>query len=74
MQEREKNQNNLVMKAISIVLLSLLLSCQSGESGRSPTSEFFNKNKGTQPLVMKGGDPYIRALMRTITASEANFY
>ncbi|MEA5535358.1 glycoside hydrolase family protein [Crocosphaera sp. XPORK-15E] len=25
-----------------------------------------------QPLVMKGGDPYIRALMRTITASEAN--
>ncbi|OKH21902.1 glycoside hydrolase [Hydrococcus rivularis NIES-593] len=26
----------------------------------------------TQPLVMKGGDPYIRALMRTITASEAN--
>lgn len=27
---------------------------------------------GTQPLVMEGGDPYIRALMRTITASEAN--
>ncbi|MBO3457272.1 MAG: glycoside hydrolase family protein [Aetokthonos hydrillicola CCALA 1050] len=24
------------------------------------------------PLVMKGGDPYIRALMRTISASEAN--
>ncbi|MEM8674851.1 MAG: glycoside hydrolase family protein [Cyanobacteria bacterium P01_G01_bin.67] len=28
--------------------------------------------RGTQPLVMQGGDPYIRALMRTITASEAN--
>lgn len=27
---------------------------------------------GTQPLVMIGGDPYIRALMRTISASEAN--
>jgi muramidase (phage lysozyme) len=27
---------------------------------------------GTQPLVMRGGDPYIRALMRTISASEAN--
>lgn len=26
----------------------------------------------TQPLMMAGGDPYIRALMRTITASEAN--
>ena len=28
--------------------------------------------QGTQPLVMEGGDPYIRALMRTITASESN--
>lgn len=27
---------------------------------------------GTRELVMEGGDPYIRALMRTITASEAN--
>jgi muramidase (phage lysozyme) len=27
---------------------------------------------GTRPLVMTGGDPYIRALMRTISASEAN--
>lgn len=27
---------------------------------------------GTPPLVMQGGDPYIRALMRTITASEAH--
>jgi muramidase (phage lysozyme) len=27
---------------------------------------------GTQPLVMRGGDPYLRALMRTISASEAN--
>ncbi len=27
---------------------------------------------GTQALVMKGGDPYVRALMRTISASEAN--
>ena len=26
----------------------------------------------TAPLVMTGGDPYIRALMRTITASESN--
>ena len=27
---------------------------------------------GTQPLVMDGGDPYLRALMRTISASESN--
>ena len=25
-----------------------------------------------QPLVMEGGDPYIRALMRTISAAESN--
>ena len=30
----------------------------------------FQRNQ--PPLVMKGGDPYIRALMRTISASEAN--
>jgi muramidase (phage lysozyme) len=27
---------------------------------------------GTQSLVMQGGDPYLRALMRTISASESN--
>lgn len=27
---------------------------------------------GTQPLIMQGGDPYLRALMRTISASESN--
>lgn len=34
--------------------------------------EYSTSSHGTPPLVMKGGDPYIRALMRTITASEAN--
>jgi muramidase (phage lysozyme) len=29
-------------------------------------------NETPTPLVMKGGDPYIRALMRTISASESN--
>ncbi|MEO1373643.1 MAG: glycoside hydrolase family protein [Cyanobacteria bacterium J06635_10] len=29
-------------------------------------------HKRQPPLVMEGGDPYIRALMRTISASEAN--
>ncbi len=31
-----------------------------------------NFSNGTAPLVMTGGDPYIRALMRTISASESN--
>jgi muramidase (phage lysozyme) len=36
------------------------------------SSDWFFSGKGTAPLVMKGGDPHIRALMRTISASEAN--
>ncbi|WP_238553613.1 glycoside hydrolase family protein [Fortiea contorta] len=37
---------------------------------RSPSNPFFSGRQ--PPLVMKGGDPYIRALMRTISASEAS--
>ncbi|WP_313950861.1 glycoside hydrolase family protein [Nostoc sp. FACHB-110] len=37
---------------------------------RSPSDPVFNVQQ--PPLVMKGGDPYVRALMRTISASEAN--
>ncbi|AFY48104.1 muramidase (phage lambda lysozyme) [Nostoc sp. PCC 7524] len=37
---------------------------------RSPSDPIFRNN--LPPLVMQGGDPYIRALMRTIAASEAN--
>ncbi len=37
---------------------------------RSPTDPIFARKQ--PPLVMKGGDPYIRALMRTISASEAS--
>ncbi|MBE9043241.1 glycoside hydrolase family protein [Pleurocapsales cyanobacterium LEGE 10410] len=41
---------------------------------RSPSPQINNVPSlhGTRALVMEGGDPYIRALMRTITASEAN--
>ena len=40
---------------------------------RSRSPHAYSPNlQGTQPLAMQGGDPYIRALMRTISASEAN--
>ncbi|MEL6494772.1 MAG: glycoside hydrolase family protein [Cyanobacteria bacterium J06623_7] len=43
------------------------------KSPKSATNNNYAPNiYGTQPLAMGGGDPYIRALMRTITASEAN--
>lgn len=37
---------------------------------RSRRDPFFQRPQ--PPLVMQGGDPYIRALMRTISASESN--
>ncbi|WP_448525589.1 glycoside hydrolase family 24 protein [Parathermosynechococcus lividus] len=41
--------------------------------GRSPALLWYRWYPGQiAPLVMEGGDPYIRALMRTISASEAN--
>ena len=45
---------------------------RSGDSESRKIPHQSNSLHGTQPLVMEGGDPYIRALMRTITASEAN--
>lgn len=42
-----------------------------GNFGSHPDPVF---NQKQPPLVMTGGDPYIRALMRTISASEASSY
>ena len=63
---------NLFASIGALALTVVLLKLYSGNSlERSP----FNHSTSvyeTPPLVMKGGDPYVRALMRTITASEAN--
>ncbi len=41
--------------------------------GRSPALLWYRWQSGQiAPLAMEGGDPYVRALMRTISASEAN--
>ncbi len=53
-------------------LTKLLKSWQSQKRAILPEADVLVSMHGTQPLVMRGGDPYIRALMRTITASEAN--
>jgi muramidase (phage lysozyme) len=39
---------------------------------RSPLLDDPQWSQTPAPLVMRGGDPYIRALMRTISASESN--
>ncbi|MDZ4878502.1 MAG: hypothetical protein CLLPBCKN_007937 [Chroococcidiopsis cubana SAG 39.79] len=51
----------------AFVLLSFLRHLPQEKSPPDPTFE-----SNFPPLVMQGGDPYIRALMRTISASEAN--
>ncbi len=53
-------------------LSKLLQYWQTGQPSSAPNANISLSLSGTQPLVMQGGDPYIRALMRTITASEAN--
>jgi muramidase (phage lysozyme) len=61
----------LIAGSASAIALMFLLSNLDGMdyTQRSPYPTGVN---GTPPLVMKDGDPHIRALMRTITASEAN--
>jgi muramidase (phage lysozyme) len=57
---------------VTLVLLVLFLQLNSERHGRVfflPTSP---NNNAIPPLVMRGGDPYIRALMRTISEAESN--
>ena len=72
-----KTQSNLVYKLIFFTsfILYFLFNLQ-GYIKQKPllktSKDYPLSTHGTKPLVMKGGNPYIRALMRTITASEAN--
>ena len=71
---RKSTLRNLLASIGALGLMVLLLEFYAGQwAQRSHIfSNYPTGTYGTPPLVMKGGDPYIRALMRTITASEAN--
>lgn len=56
----------LLVIAATLMLGHLFLS----KFERSPSDPAWNDRP--TPLVMEGGDPYIRALMRTISAAESN--
>ncbi|VEP13504.1 Lysozyme [Hyella patelloides LEGE 07179] len=75
MENNAHNKGNIAGKLLLFIsFISLLLSLQ-GYVRKKPFYQPENyplSTRGTAPLVMQGGDPYIRALMRTITASEAN--
>lgn len=69
-----KGIKNSVLKKIiaggaAVVVLALLLHNSPLQDKRSRLDPVFGY---LPPLEMQGGDPYIRALMRTISASEAN--
>lgn len=63
---------NLFAKLGALGLLVLLVELSAGNLPKRLLFNYPASIDGTPPLVMQGGDPYIRALMRTITASEAN--
>jgi muramidase (phage lysozyme) len=67
---------NLFKTVIILVMLSGLVSIfvQEKKSDLKKASQhFISSIYGSPPLVMEGGNPYIRALMRTISASESNY-
>lgn len=69
-----KDIKNSVLKKIiaggtAVVVLALLLHNSPPQDRRWRLDPVFGY---LPPLEMQGGDPYIRALMRTISASEAN--
>jgi muramidase (phage lysozyme) len=75
METNETNKSNLIPKIIFLISLISLVLVLQGYIRKKPLKQPTNyavNSQGTAPLVMTGGDPYIRALMRTITASEAN--
>lgn len=71
-----KTQSNLVYQLIFFTgfILYLLFNSQRyiRQKPLDTSQDYPLSTHGTKPLVMTGGNPYIRALMRTITASEAN--
>lgn len=66
-----------VLLAGGLLAIGLILLQPQLRSLRRPTEERTGPTQvlrgARKPLAMKGGDPYIRALMRTISASESNY-
>lgn len=57
----------------SLILLAIVIFIGHMQ-GKHPSLQWIDRSErgSDAPLVMRGGDPYIRALMRTISASESN--
>jgi muramidase (phage lysozyme) len=68
--DKRKHVRPIAIAIGSIFVLCLVLLLRQPSRRQIPNPTF--ETTRTPPLVMTGGDPYIRALMRTISASEAN--
>ncbi|MEC4819539.1 MAG: glycoside hydrolase family protein [Scytonema sp. PMC 1069.18] len=68
--ERKGGVEQLIGPIAALLGFVCLLQWYIYGSLRSHPDPIFSQQQ--PPLVMKGGDPYIRALMRTISASEAS--
>lgn len=71
-QKRRDRQRFLAGGVVTLGFSLALLFHHSPRSEMRQSSAPIVWEVTTVPLVMEGGDPYIRALMRTISASEAN--
>jgi muramidase (phage lysozyme) len=69
--ERRHKRQIFALLAAGSLLGIIVISSLFGGGGRAIIEPRFDARQ-LPPLVMKGGDPHIRALMRTISASESN--
>ncbi|MCU0548485.1 MAG: glycoside hydrolase family protein [Leptolyngbya sp. Prado105] len=67
----EQNVGNWLVRSLILLAIVLMIGHMQG---KNPAVILFQSSErgADAPLVMRGGDPYIRALMRTISASESN--
>lgn len=68
----EKHVGNWLVRSLILLAIVLIIGHMQGKHPTFWTSTNRDERGADAPLVMRGGDPYIRALMRTISASESN--
>ncbi|NCO76091.1 MAG: glycoside hydrolase family protein [Cyanobacteria bacterium] len=76
----KQNFSSLLSNSLKTIILLIMLSGlinfliqEKKNPIKKASQHFISSLYGSPPLVMKGGNPYIRALMRTISASESNY-
>ena len=76
-------EHSLLVKVVNTLKTVIILIIISGITNlfvaekkaeiKKASQQIISSIYGSPPLAMKGGNPYVRALMRTISSSEANY-